>query len=955
MRTASLLKRSHSLVKKRDKKEGEFMKKKRIIAFLTAIILVLSLLGNIGHKEIQTKASALEDNVHINIHYHRFDGNYEGWNVWVWPKDKDGSAHQFNGEDDFGKVLSLTLDKAGLESVGFIIRLNEWEKKDFDADRYIDITQAVNNQVDVYILEGDGKVYQDASDIDLSPQFLSASFYKTNEIKLSVTAPIDTSDLAEVERFKVTDEDGTEYKIKRVWSKDLGVVNNLSLIMEDKVNFSKKYKVSRVDYGEKSISMAEVFALKEFEEIYAYTGELGNIYAKEATTFRVWAPTATEVALNLYKEGLGDNLIKSVPMAQDERGTWVQKEDGDLHGVYYTYSVTVNGITQEAVDIYTQAAGANGVRGMVVDLSRTNPEGWDKVERPTLKNPTDAIIYELHVRDLSSDPDSGIKQVGKYLGLTEKDTVSKEGLPTGLSHLLDLGVTHVHLLPSFDYASVDETKLDQGQFNWGYDPVNYNVPEGSYSTDPYHGEVRINEFKQMVKTLHDNNIGVIMDVVYNHTAATVDSNFNKIVPDYYYRKEGDSFSNGSGCGNETASERAMMRKYIVESVVYWATEYKVAGFRFDLMGLHDTDTMNAVREALDQIDPSIIIYGEGWTAGNTPLLEYQRSLKANASKLNNIAVFSDDIRDGIKGSVFEAEEGGFVSGKTGMEETIKFGVVGSTEHTGIDYTKINYSDKAWASAPTQTITYASAHDNLSLWDKLASSNPQDSVEDRIKMNKLSAAIVLTSQGIPFFQAGEEILRTKVLPDGTFDHNSYQSPDSVNSIKWATKSENKDVYEYYKGLIAFRKANPSLRMATTEEVQNSLTFVDNVEANVVAYEIKGTDGGRNIFIVHNANNKEISVTLPQGNWDIYVDGQKAGTEVLSTITDGKAKVNPISTLVLAQGEVTDQGTTDTPTNNDNGTENAKKSNNVLTGVLIAILGAIVVAGSIFFAKKNKKKK
>lgn len=900
-----------------------------------------------------------ENKVQINLHYHRYDEAYDGWNIWFWPKDGEGKAYDFNGEDDFGKVLTVALDKTeGLESAGFIIRLNEWEMKDYDSDRFIDLSLAKDNSVDVYLLQGDSNIYTDISEIDLSPKFLSASFYTSSEIKFSLTVPIDTAAVDAFSYFKLMDEQGKEYKIAKVWSKELGVVSNASLIMEDKLDLSKQYTIHRTDYGKKDVSMGESFSTKEFENAFYYEGnDLGSVYTKEATSFRVWAPTASDVKLNLYKEGLGDNIIKSVSMIKDIKGTWIHTEKSDLNGVYYTYSVTVNGVTKEATDPYAKTTGANGKRGMVLDLTATNPKGWNTVSKPILTNATDAVIYELHVRDISSDSSSSIKNTGKYLGLTERGTVNTAGLPTGIDHLVDLGITHLHLLPSFDYASVDETKLDENQFNWGYDPENYNVPEGSYSTDPYNGEVRVNEFKQMVQTLHENDISVVMDVVYNHTSETADSNFNKIVPDYYYRKDGETFSNGSGCGNETASERAMVRKYIVDSVVYWATEYKVDGFRFDLMGLHDIETMNAVREALNKIDPSILIYGEGWTGGNSTLPEYQRALKANASKLNDIAVFSDDLRDGIKGSVFVDTEQGFVSGREGMENTIRFGIVGSTMHSGIDYSKVNYSDEPWANAPTGTINYASAHDNLSLWDKLATSNSEDSVEDRIKMNKLSSAIVLTSQGIPFFQAGEEILRSKVKEDGTFDSNSYKSSDAVNSIKWDTKTDNIDVYNYYKGLIAFRKAHPALRMATTEEVQNNLTFVEGLEANVVAYEIKNAPNGESaegIFVIHNANKQDITVTLPNGTWNVYVNDEKAGTEILSTITDGKAVVSSISTLVLTKGDDDAKGGGDTEVAVSSIAENGIEKERIIPYILLAISCISIMTIAIILRNGKKRK-
>lgn len=912
-----------------------------------------------------TTTSPSGDTVLLNIHYHRYDKQYDGWNLWIWPEAGEGAAHQFTGEDDFGKVVTVPVEiKDGVTKAGIILRLNEWERKDIDKDRFIDLSSSKDGVIDVYLVEADERIYTNKDDIDLSPKFLSAELLKnTKEIQFKVTVPIASGAEGEINQYKVTDGDGKEYPILKVWPEDDYVGSQVSLIMKETLDLSKNYTITRTDYGTMNVGMGEAFSSPDFEAVYYYDGDdLGSSYSKENTKFRVWAPTASNVQLHLYTEGLGDNLIKTVDMNKDINGTWIWTETGDLQGTYYTYQATVNGIVQgEAVDPYARTTGANGERGMVLDLASTNPANWDKVKKPEFVNMTDAIIYELHVRDLSSDTNSGIKNTGKFLGLIEKGTKSSNGVSTGLDHMVELGITHLHLLPSYDYASVDETKLDTPQFNWGYDPDNYNVPEGSYSTDPYNGAVRVNEFKQMVQGLNESGIRVIMDVVYNHTM-TIDSNLNRLVPDYYYRKVGDTFSNASGCGNETASERAMMRKYIVDSVVYWATEYKIDGFRFDLMGIHDIETMNAVRGALDKVDPSIIIYGEGWTSGSSPLPEYLRALKINTEQIDGVAAFSDDIRDGIKGSVFVAEEGGFVSGREGMEESIKFGIVASTNHSQINYELVNYSDKHWAGSPTQTINYASAHDNLALWDKLASSNPEDTVEDRIKMNKLSSAIVLTSQGIPFFQAGEELLRTKVNPDGSFNENSYKSSDEVNMIRWDWKTDNADVFEYYKGLIAFRKAHPALRMTTTEDIQNNLKFIDGVAANVVAYVIENSPNGERaekIFVVHNANRDSIALDLPTGEWDVYVNHEKAGVEKLSTITDGKLEVAGISSMVLIQGlkdVVETEDTTEDTTEaiSDTLTEEKETKGIKWPFIALGLVGAAVLAGGLFFLKGRKKR-
>ena len=756
--------------------------------------------------------------------------------------------------------------------------------------------------------------------------------------------------------FEVTDDEGNAYPVAQV-----EIVNDkeITLIMEEELALSKAYSVNRQGYEGCSVSMDKIIGSTYFDEELAYDGDdLGAVYTKEKTTFRIWAPTAVEVSLNLYEQGDGDNLMETIPMTADVKGTWVCEKTADLNGVYYTYSVKIGNKVNEVVDLYARSAGVNGNRGEILDLEATNPDGFDADVRPAFSNATDAVIYELHIRDLSSDASSGIQNTGKFLGLTERGTKNSEGLATGLDHILDLGVTHVQILPSSDYATVDETKLDTAQFNWGYDPKNYNVPEGSYSTDPYHGEVRVNEMKQMIQTLHENGIRVNMDVVYNHTYNLADSWFQKTVPDYYYRKNGDNYSNGSGCGNETASERAMMRKYIVDSVVYWATEYHVDGFRFDLMGVHDLDTMKAVREALDQVDPSIMVYGEGWTGGESALPEAQQATKNHIYQLDRVGAFSDDIRDGIKGSVFDSLDKGFVSGKEGMEESIKFGVVAATPHPQVMISKNDKKSTNWSGQPGQSINYISCHDNLTFWDKLAISNADDSEADRVKMNKLGSAIILTSQGVSFMQAGEEMLRSKPneKSEGGFDENSYCSPDATNSIKWDNKGNVIDTYEYYKGLIAFRKAHSALRMTTATDIQNMLTFMSGLDANVVAYTIKGEAQGetaQNIAVIYNGNPDAVTVNLPAGAWDICVNGEKAGCESLGT-AEGSVTVEGISAMVLVQGDDTLGKASAKDEQADTTVENAQQTKG---GIFtpFAILAAILVIAVIVAVVLIRRKK
>ena len=650
--------------------------------------------------------------------------------------------------------------------------------------------------------------------------------------------------------------------------------------------------------------MANIFDTEEFTKKYYYSGSLGALYTPKRTTFRLWAPTASKVVLNIFRECLHDSRLDSIEMKKAENGTWVHVMEGDQNGIFYTYYVTVDGRTNEVVDPYAKAVGANGLRGMVIDLKATDPEGFRETPRPEFGRckPTDAVVYETHVRDFSNHYSAMSSFPGKFLAFTETGKTLKDGTKILTDHLKELGITHVQLLPSYDYYTVDETKLDKPQFNWGYDPLNYNAPEGSYSTNAYDGAVRINEYKQMVKALHKNGIRVIMDVVYNHTMFGEQSYLNMTVPHFYHRtREDDTFYDGSACSNETASDRPMCRKYIVDSVVYWATEYMLDGFRFDLMGIHDIVTMNEIREELNKIDPTIIVYGEGWTGGECGIPDELRALKCNAKQFPGVGAFSIDIRDGVKGHVFDLKERGFVSGAQNFEETIKFGLVGCIDYPGIDMSKVNYSDECWALNPSQAVNYVEAHDNLTIWDKLATSNPVDTEFTRIKMDKLAAGIIFTAQGIPFIQFGQDFLRTKYNEDtGEFDENSFRSPDKVNNIDWNRKSEYIDVFKYYKGLIAFRKAHKSLRFTEASQVRDNLEFLKCSEKNMVAFKISACKTGDNkdLLIVYNANRTNEKVILPEGEWEIFIDGKNAGTDVLDTVS-GRIWIDGISMIAAVK--------------------------------------------------------
>ncbi len=636
-----------------------------------------------------------------------------------------------------------------------------------------------------------------------------------------------------------------------------------------------------------------------FEEYPFYSEEdLGLRYMPSKSVFKLWAPTANAARIKFYEQDKGGEPIGVKEMKKGLKGIWegtIKKTD--TKGWYYTYQVRIGETWMgETPDPYAKAVGTNGLRAQVVNMGETNPDGWENDHRPELKNYNDIVLYELHVRDLSIHPNSGIQNKGKYLGMAETGTKSPEGLATGLDHIKDLGVTHVHLLPVYDYMSIDESKLEENKYNWGYDPQNYNVPEGSYSTNPADGAVRIREFKTMVKALHDAGIRVVMDVVYNHTGATELSVFNQLVPGYYYRQSADGgFSNASACGNETASDRLMMRKFIVESVKFWASEYHIDGFRFDLMGIHDIETMNLVSEELRKLSPSIFVYGEGWTASESPLAPEKRALKHNVLQLDHVAAFSDDVRDAIKGHVFHPEQKGFVSGLAGLEESLKFGIVASTQHPQVDYEKINYSKAPWAKSPAQTITYASCHDNHTLWDRLQISCPEASEAERIQMNKLAAAIVMTSQGVPFIHAGEEMLRSKFGAE-----NSFNLPDSINRFDWSRKARYPNVFDYYKGLIALRKSHPAFRLQTQDLIQQHLQFLDTNESNLVAYHLKDNAGGdawKDIVVIYNGNGTAKSVSVPQGDWTLVVDGQVVKPEGIRQMNAASVQVPARSAMVM----------------------------------------------------------
>jgi len=604
-------------------------------------------------------------------------------------------------------------------------------------------------------------------------------------------------------------------------------------------------------------------------------------YTPESTKFSLFAPNdAKRATVRIYQDGQGGKALKTVKMQRTANEQWTATVRGDLMGKFYTFDVGLG----ECPGVFAKAVGVNGKRGAIIDLKATDPEGWCSDARPVTKSPADLVIYEMHHRDFSIAR-SDARYKGKFLALTE---------PWAVGHLKELGVNAVHILPSYDYGSVDETRLSDNKYNWGYDPVNYNVPEGGYSTDPYRPDVRIREFKQMVKALHDAGIRVILDVVYNHTYDIEHSNFQRTYPDYYYRKSADGqYSNGSGCGNETASDRPMMRKFMLESVKYWINEYHIDGFRFDLMGVHDIETMNQVRQMVDGIDPSIFIYGEGWSAGTCAYPQEKLAMKAHIPQMPGIAAFSDELRDALRGPFSDDTMAGWL-GRQNETESVKYGIAGAITHPQVDMSKVNYAKEPWALEPTQMISYVSCHDDMCLVDRLKTSIPGITTEELIRLDLLAQTAVFTSQGVPFMLSGEELLRDK---KGV--HNSFESPDEINHLDWSNKAEYPQVFDYYKSLIALRKHHPAFRLGNADLVRKHLEFLD-MPKGLIAYRLKnyaGRDDWRDIIVVLNAGKSSQEVTIPRGTYTVVCCDGQINEQGLGTLQGPKAVVDAQSALII----------------------------------------------------------
>ncbi len=868
------------------------MKSKRSIALLLALLMLVTLLAGCGGKPAaapestpeqpaQTEAAAAEAAPEetpeeaeaaeeeyflekepgcrqLTLYWNHPSADYSKCDVWIWFPGKEGSGRLFH-PCSYGVKCVVNVPEE-FEKVGFIVRRNcsnpggsSWgdATKDYENDRFAELT---GEETVIYLKPGDEMQYLSSDGgLTLRPirSFTEAGILSPRSIhyRISPAAAIDSLSRVHVR------QDGRELEIEGLSSLNNEVIAGVITVKEE-LDVSKPYTVEIEGYGEIPAVPSGIFDSPEFAERYFYEGDdLGAVIRGDHTEFKVWAPTASAVELLLYEAGDGGDAYETLEMTREDKGVWsAQAPCG--HGTYYTYRVTTALGTQEAVDPYARSVGVNGDRGMVVDLALTDPEGFrDSGFYQDMSCYGDAVIWEVHVRDFSNAI-AASQYPGKYLAFTETGLTNAAGLPVGVDYLKWLGVTHVHLQPVYDYATVDESS-DTPQFNWGYDPKNYNAPEGSYSTDPFHGEVRVREFKQMVQSLHENGMAVVMDVVYNHTFS-LDSNLNRIVPYYYYRYFPDgSAANGSGCGNETASDRAMFRKYMVDSVRYWTEEYRVDGFRFDLMALHDVETMQAIEEAVHRVNPKAILYGEGWTGGDSPLRDNRKANQSNISQIRAsgdavgaVAVFNDAIRDGLKGSVFDMKDRGYANGGADKLSAGKviFGILGGARTGAV----------SWGVENAMVINYVSSHDDCTLWDKLLATNPQAAQEEIAAMNRLCAATVLLSRGTPFMLAGEEMLRTK-----GGDRNSYKSSDAVNNLDWEALTPDSDAWrtaEFYRELIRIRRENPFF---TRGEISAELR--DDLAIQV----LWTVDGEETACAVINPNGAPVSVTLPEGQWTLLL--------------------------------------------------------------------------------------
>lgn len=965
-----------------------------LIAAFALISVPFNILG--ARAETNTEARATEEknsgvqqsaqsavSFTLTINYFR-PNSYDGWSLWLWEAGKNGSNVQFTQPKKIGgkqwrtyiqEVTDMTPADDG-KLFGFLVRDASFTK-DPDGDRFVTVDDIVSGKLEIWLITEDPTIYYNKEDAieamnEASRKKITSAYFTTyKKVHFETSAPITNKSF-----FKLKKGDDVIKELDCSLSNNSqylgGQVVEFAIPSSHEVDITAPYTVvdepatvdEAINFAKRAVSKNKLFSTEKFETDFGYTGTLGAEYSAAQTKFTVWAPTAAELRLNLYDAGTGGTATVT-EMERGEKGTWTITKTGDLKNKYYTYSVKNGNKLDEVVDPYARSGGANGKRGMIVDLDSTDPSGWGAQKNPTLASNTHAVIYEAQLRDLTIHESSGVpaEKRGKFLGLTETGTKNASGKATALDHLKELGVTQVHFQPLFDFASVNEdfttaTYNKDGEYNWGYDPLNYNMPEGSYSSDPSDGTKRVNEMKQMIMALHNADIQVVMDVVYNHVSDAAGSNFEKLVPGYYFRTDAaGKYLDGSGCGNATASERVMFRKFMIDSVKYWTEEYKVDGFRFDLMGLHDIKTMNDLYDALHEINSDVIVYGEGWDAiaDENGLPEADQAKIKNAKQMPNIAFFDDVIRDGLKGSVFSVTDIGFISGKANSDSAVYVGAMGATGD--------------FAGSPIQNINYVACHDNSLLWDKLNAS--VDASRDTLKdINRLAAVSVLTSQGIAFFPAGEEMLRSKPTtetnsydnrptayktdPDYYFSDNSYKSPDSVNAIDWNLLDTNADMVEFYKGLIAIKKTWPQFQIDNKEDIDACVTVNDTDKKDGVAvYVVKDPNGEQSAVVILNNNSLAQRVAIPQGEYEVFVDGDKASAEKLSSFSGNEFTVGARSAAVLRATLAADAVSNFTYAVEEVLEE--KSNLGLALGLGIGIPAAILIAGGVVFGVLYGKKK
>ena len=882
-----------------------FANSRRVIGLVLALLTAMT-----GLVAIDAAPSQAATDKKVIIHYQRQSASYNPWNVWMWYEGAAGQAYEFTKDgntyltDSFGAYGEWTLPGSGTaQSVGFIIRTANWDK-DPDGDRFITQFKDVNGTPTAEIWLKSGSKFIWTKQPSSQPSLLAAQVTGLKQLKLTFDNNVDIN--AEKDNFTIRSASGADVAVAN-WSAITGNASagyTVFVNLVEQVRIGTAYTIDHPVYGLQESDLGSLWDLQTFNDQYYYSGnDLGNTYSSAHTDFRVWAPTADSVDLVTYASATtpaADGVVYE--MEQDVKGTWVKRLEGNQDGTIYVYRAHFAAKVNETIDPYARSVTINGDRGVVVDLDSTDPAGWAASTRPnnmgTTGNPTDAVLYELHVRDLSIDTTSNIPAAhkGKYKAFTylgTKYTKGKTSTLTGLSAIKDLGVTHVELLPVYDFGSVDETGAGN-QFNWGYDPKNYNVPEGSYSTNAADPKARIRELKEAILTMHNNGLRVNMDVVYNHVQDSTNFAFEKLVPGYWYRRDATGTkTSGSGCGNDTATEHPMVSKFIQDSVKYWATEYKMDGFRFDLMGLIDITTMNKIRTQLNGIDPTIIMLGEGWDMGTLP--QSIRATQQNSSKIPGIGTFNAIIRDGMKGSVWDENALGWASGRYGDFASVQSGIVGNAPFPGLA--------GAWIGGiePGQTVNYIESHDNTTLADRLRKSMGMKVPMTTIaKVSKLATGMLFVSQGVPFIHAGQEFLRTK-----NFNHNSYNSTDAVNSLKWNQRITYASNVSYLKGLLALRKAHKAFRIPEADSIVENLEFLDGTFGQI-GYKINGKavgDSWSSIVVLANSNpTKTASFDVPKGTYKLVVDANTAGTKTLKTIVvkgkyTGKVTVPALSMMVL----------------------------------------------------------